>query len=135
MAVVEMRTQLVECVDVAFVQVTLHLPISLHSFGTGSPPRWSGGALDSQPRPHTPAVKADWLAVLSVRSRGRPLVSTEPSPTPQFCFLVVVADIGLRAEGAEVAPPLQTISVTQASADTEIRRICVVTGDRTSDVN
>lgn len=60
----------------------LHLPISLHSFGTGSPPRWSGGALDSQPRPHTPAVKADWLAVLSVRSRGRPLVSTEQSPTP-----------------------------------------------------
>lgn len=52
-----------------------YLPISLHSFGTGSLPLWRGGTLDSQPRPYTPAVKVDWFAVPSVRSRGRPLVS------------------------------------------------------------
>lgn len=60
----------------------LHLAIHLHRFGTGSPPLCRGGALDSQPRPHTPAVEADWLTVPSARSRGHPLVSIRLSPAP-----------------------------------------------------
>lgn len=53
---------------------TPYLSISLHSFWTGSPPLWRDRALDSQPRPYTPTIKADWPTVSSVRSWGRPPV-------------------------------------------------------------
>lgn len=75
------------CISVNTGTVThLHLPGSLHSLGTGSRPLQRGGTLDTKPRPHAPAIKADRLVVLSVRSRGRPPLSFWPSPAPLGCY-------------------------------------------------
>lgn len=64
----------------------LHLSVSLHGLGTGSPPLWRGGALESEPRPHTAAVKADRLFVFPARSRSHQLVSVQLSCGPLGLF-------------------------------------------------
>ncbi|TNN71047.1 hypothetical protein EYF80_018708 [Liparis tanakae] len=58
----------------------------LHSLGTGSRRLQRGGALDTKPRPHAPAIEADRLAVLPVGSRGRPALSFWPRPAPLGCY-------------------------------------------------
>lgn len=89
-----------------FLRPYLQPPISLHFFRTGRAPLWQSGALDSQPRLHAASVKVNRLAVLSVGSRGLPLV-----PAAQSFFLLVCDR--REAQLSVIKPFLQTEFITE----------------------
>lgn len=98
-----------------FLRRYLQPPVSLHFFRTGRAPLWQSGALDSQPRLHAASVKVNRLAVLSVGSRGLPLVPAAQS------FLLLVCDRREEAQLSVIKPFLQTEFITE-KFKTSLRR-------------